>query len=113
MHELSITEGILKLAMEKANEAGAKRITKVSMVIGELSGLVDDCVRFYFEVLAKDTMAAGAEMTFEIRPVTARCGACGVLYTPEEMDWACPSCGKAAAEVTGGRECYMDSIEVD
>ena len=113
MHELSITESILNLALEKATEAGAARITRINLVIGELSGIVDDCVRFYFDMLSRDTIAAGAELVFDRRPVQAKCRACGNVYPPKEQDWACPACGKAEVDVVGGRECHMESLEVD
>ena len=113
MHEISITEGILKLALEKATEAEATKITSINLVIGELSGIVGDCVQFYFDILAKDTIAEGAGLVFEQRPVQARCQACSTVYEPKEDDWSCPACGKTAVDVVSGRECYMESLEVE
>jgi hydrogenase nickel incorporation protein HypA/HybF len=42
MHELSITQSILSIALEQAEAAQANRITKINLVIGELSGIVDE-----------------------------------------------------------------------
>lgn len=113
MHELSITESILNLAMEKATEAGAEKITRINLVIGEMAGIVGDCVQFYFDTISRDTIAAGAELVFDYRPVQAKCRACGNVYPPKEQDWTCPACGKTEVDVVGGRECYMESLEVD
>ena len=60
MHEYSITESILSLALEKAKEADAVRITQINLVIGELSGVVAECVQFYFDHISKNTTADGA-----------------------------------------------------
>ncbi len=60
MHELGITQSILSIAMEKASEIQASKITKINLIIGELSGIVDDCVQFYFDFLSQDTIAAEA-----------------------------------------------------
>jgi hypothetical protein len=57
MHELGVTESIVNIALTKAEEVKASRILQISIVIGELSGFVPDCIEFYFESLRKDTIA--------------------------------------------------------
>ena len=64
MHELSITRNILSIALEKANAAHANKIRKINLVIGELSGIVDECVQFNFGFLSEDTIAAEATLFF-------------------------------------------------
>ena len=113
MHEMSITESILQLALEKAGEAEAAKVTKINLVIGDLAGIAGECVQFYFNILAKETIAAGAELCIERQPVQARCRDCGTVYEPREGDWSCLSCGKTAVDVIAGRECHMTSLEVD
>ena len=112
MHELSITQNILSIALEKADAAKAKQISKINLVIGELSGVVDDCVEFYFGFLSKDTIAAQASLSFRHPPTSLRCRNCDNLFTPEDIDWTCPNCRKQEIEIVSGRELYMESIEV-
>lgn len=113
MHEMSITQSILELALDKATEAEATRITRVNLVVGDLAGIVGECVQFYFDVLAKETIAAGAEIVIDRRPAQARCRDCEMVYEPKEGDWSCPQCGKTTVDVVAGRECYMTSLEVE
>ena len=113
MHELSVTESIIDIAQRHAQQAGAARILRIHLVIGELSSIVDDSVQFYFDFLAKDTLAAGAQLVFQRLPVTVRCAACEHTWQPADADWTCPQCGQARAEVIAGLEFYVDSIEVD
>ncbi len=113
MHEYSITESMLSLALEKANEASASRITRINLVVGELSGVVSECVQFYFDFLAKDTIASGAKLNFEMKPTQVRCHKCDNVFTPEDGNWACPKCHEAGIEIVSGRECHMESIEVE
>lgn len=47
MHELSITQSMLELALSEAKKANASRIDKISLIIGEMSGVVDESVKFY------------------------------------------------------------------
>ena len=42
MHEFGITQNILSIALEKANEIKSGKITKISVTLGELSGIVDE-----------------------------------------------------------------------
>ena len=113
MHELSITQNILSIALEQAKATQASKITKIYLTIGKLTGIVDDCVKFYFELLSKDTIASEAELSFQ-QPVTSlRCRNCNITFTPEELNWNCPGCGEQQVEIVSGRECYVSSIEVD
>ena len=112
MHELSITENMLAVALAKGKEAGASRISRINLVIGELTGVASDCVSFYFDFVAKDTIAHQATLSFENRPTSLRCRSCGRVFPPDGT-WACPGCGAEQVEIVGGRELYVDSIEVD
>jgi hydrogenase nickel incorporation protein HypA/HybF len=113
VHEYSITESILSLAMEKANEAQAGKITRLNLVLGELSGVAGDCVRQYFEILGKNTLAGGAVLSFETRPTMLKCRKCAKAFLPADHNWACPDCREANVEIVSGRECYLESIEVE
>ena len=113
MHEASITESILSLALEKAQEASAKKITRINLVLGELSGVVGECLQMYFEVLAQNTLAGGAVLAFETRPTTLECRKCARVFLPPDHNWACPDCRESNVEIVAGRECYMESIEVE
>ncbi len=113
MHELSITQSILSIALEQANAVQANKITKINLTIGELSGIVDECVEFYFELLSKDTIAAGASLCFDRPPTRVRCRNCDTIFSPDNLDWACPNCQEQQIEIISGRECYVSSIEVE
>ena len=113
MHEYSITESMLTLALDKANEAGAGKITRINLVVGELSGVVGECVQFYFDAISKDTIASGAELVFETKPTQVHCQKCDNVFSPENGSWACPKCHETGIDIVSGRECYMESIEVE
>ena len=76
---------MLSLALEKANEAKASKITRINLVLGELSGIVDECVQFYFDFLSKDTIAAGASLSFN-KNTDHSCAAahCETVFPPRE-----------------------------
>ncbi len=113
MHELSITQSILSIALEQAKAAQATKITRINLVIGELAGVVDECVQFYFELLGKDTIAAEASLSFDHPPTKLRCRNCGTTFSPDNLNWACPDCREQKIDIVSGRECFVSSIEVD
>jgi hydrogenase nickel incorporation protein HypA/HybF len=113
MHELSITESILSIALEKAEEAKAIRISRINLVIGELSGIVDECMEFYFGFLSKDTIASQATLSFRHPPTQLRCQNCSTIFSPNNHNWTCPNCQKREAEIVSGRDLYIESIEVE
>ena len=113
MHELSITESILSIALEQAKAVPASKVTKIDLTIGELSGIVDECVQFYFDLLSKDTVAAEASLSFHRPPTKLRCRNCATTFSPDNLDWACPNCREQKIEIISGRECYVESIEVE
>jgi len=113
MHELAITENILRIAVEHATRAGAQRITDISIVIGDLSSVVDDSVQFYFDFLSAGTLAEGAELHFHRVAARFRCRQCGQEFAPHGMDWRCPGCQALGGEIIAGKEFYVESIEVE
>lgn len=112
MHELSITQSVLEIALRHAEEADAKRITRLTLVIGELSSIVDESIQFYWDIISEDTIAEGAELHFKRIQGTLRCLACGHTF-PLNEDYACPKCGSHQAIVNGGDDFRLESIEIE
>jgi hydrogenase nickel incorporation protein HypA/HybF len=113
MHELPVTESILEIALRYANQAEAKRITDLYLVIGQLSSLVDDSIQFYWDMIAKDTIAEGAQLHFQRIAAEMLCLDCGSSFSPDGETLACPKCGSIRVKVTKGEEFRLDSIDVD
>ena len=113
MHELAITQSMLDLVLEQTEKAGAKEVGKINLVIGEMTGVVGDCVQFYFDFLSRGTPAEGAALSFTMVPTTARCRVCDRLFELKEFDWTCPYCQSNNMEIVAGKELFVESIEVE
>jgi hydrogenase nickel incorporation protein HypA/HybF len=67
----------------------------------------------YFDLIAADTMCAGA--TLEIRRVKPklRCTACGALFERQIFRFDCPDCGADGEPTEIGRELYIETIDIE
>lgn len=113
MHELSITESVLRLAIDEAEKHGASHIRLIRLKVGEMTHLEPDSVRFYLELMAQGTIAEGVELAVERVPLRAICTDCQSEFAVALFQFACPTCGGGATEIVAGRELYVDSIEVE
>ncbi|MHB1006106.1 MAG: hydrogenase maturation nickel metallochaperone HypA [Chloroflexota bacterium] len=113
MHELSITESVLRLAMDEATKHGASRVTLIRLKVGEMTQVEPDSVQFYLDVLAKGTIAEGVKLAVDRVPLRARCATCGDEFGVSQFAFACPGCGGTRTEIVSGRELFVDSIEVE
>ena len=57
MHEMSLAISIVELVSEKAQAAGARKITAIELEVGRLSGLMVEGLAFCFEAVARNTLA--------------------------------------------------------
>ncbi|MBN2026309.1 MAG: hydrogenase maturation nickel metallochaperone HypA [Actinobacteria bacterium] len=113
MHELGVTESIASICLKHAQGNNAKRVLKVNVKLGELTGIVDHYVAFYWDMVTKDTIAQGAELNFTKVPVVAHCPACEDDFEVVEYDLTCPRCGRTETELISGREFMVESIEIE
>jgi len=113
MHEQSIVESLLTLALGNAEKAGARKIVSIHLVVGDYTGVVEDAVNFYFGFLSKDTIAAGAKINCAHVPGQLRCRDCDVLFPLQKHDYHCPKCQGRRVEIVGGRELYIENMEVE
>jgi hydrogenase nickel incorporation protein HypA/HybF len=113
MHEMSIIESLLSLALDDAKKADARRIVSIKLIVGELTGVEKEAVSFCFGFLAKNTIAAGALLDFNYTKAQLRCRDCDFIFPWDKLNYDCPKCLKKAVEIVGGRELYIESLEVE
>lgn len=113
MHEMSLTEGILRILEEQAAISGYDRVRTVWLEIGALSQVDPQSMAFCFEAIKRGTIAA--EATLEIVPVpgTAWCMLCADTVTIDQRYDPCPRCGGHQVTVTGGEQMRIKELEVE
>lgn len=111
MHELSVTENIMNIALRHAEQAQAEKITAVYLVVGDLSSIVNDSVQFYWDFMCEGTIAAEAVLHFRRVQTEIKCLDCGHVYSPQN-DLVCPCCESAKVKIIAGEEFYVEAIDV-
>lgn len=113
MHELPITQQIIKLAEKHATELCASRIKSIKLVAGDSCGFVGDTIRLYFDIISEGTLCEGAVIEIERVKAKMRCTGCGELFEREFLSFSCPKCGADGEPTEIGREFYIESIEIE
>lgn len=113
MHELPITESILEISLRHAEQANSQRVVSIYLVIGQMATIIDDSVQFYWDMIAKGTIAEGAELKFRRIPIVLQCQECLLQYSPGEEDFKCPDCGSNNIKIISGQEFFLEAIDVE
>jgi hydrogenase nickel incorporation protein HypA/HybF len=82
-------------------------------VIGQLSSIVDDSIKFYWEMIAKDTIAQSADLHFKRLPTRLACLDCGREYEPLGTELLCPNCQSMRIKILSGEEFYIEAIDIE
>jgi hydrogenase nickel incorporation protein HypA/HybF len=114
MHELSIAASIVESVTESAAAYPGARVKEVRLRVGALASVVEDSLKFCWELATEGSPLAGAALVIHMLPVIVRCGACGM---DSEIDgvqsFRCPRCGELSADLRQGREMEIESIEIE
>ncbi len=112
MHELSICEGIIHVLEEQSVRQGFRRIQRVRLEIGPMSGVEIASLRFCFDVAARGSVAENATLEILEPPGRAECLECGKVFTIRKRFGECPACGGYRLHTSGGDELRIRDLEV-
>ena len=111
MHEMSIAQGILDIALDAARGHGA--IKRIKLKVGEMAGVVPESLHFCFSAVAAGTAAEEAKLDIEMMPLKAVCGSCRHEFAVEEYRFVCPQCRAVSVDIVSGREMAVEHLEVE
>jgi hydrogenase nickel incorporation protein HypA/HybF len=109
MHELSIAQAIVDVAVRHAR---GRRVERVEVRIGHLRQVVPSALDFAFELCAHGTPVEAARLEIEHVPIVTSCRNCGVESEQDGFPLTCPSCEGLAMDVVRGEELQVESLEL-
>ncbi|MBV8506746.1 MAG: hydrogenase maturation nickel metallochaperone HypA [Alphaproteobacteria bacterium] len=108
MHELSIAQSIVEMVGERAGDA---RVHRLTLVIGRLSGVMPDALRFCFDVCAEGTVLEGAILEIIEPSGRGRCLDCGREQEITSLFEMCV-CGATGLDCVTGNELRIKEMEM-
>ena len=112
MHELGIVYHIIRDVENVARANGVRRVSSVTLLLGEVSGVVPDLLLDAWRWAAdKKPIAQGAELIVEPVEAVTHCEACGCDYATVEHGKTCPHCGSGETYLLQGQEVMIKQIE--
>lgn len=112
MHEVSLMEQTLAIAIDQAQQHGATQIHRLKLRVGQQSGVEPDALAFAFEVVAQNTIAAQGVLEIETVPVRCHCAHCQREFQPDDWVYRCPQCGNLSPTVVDGKQLELASLEM-
>ncbi|HEX4386398.1 MAG TPA: hydrogenase maturation nickel metallochaperone HypA [Myxococcales bacterium] len=109
MHELGITRNIVAVVAEAAQ---GRRVLKVNLDLGRLSGVLAQAVAFCFDEVSKGTPLEGARLVIRELEGRGRCRKCQAELATPTLFTACP-CGGRDLERLSGEELQIKSMELE
>lgn len=109
MHELGIARNIVAIVSDAAR---GRKVRRVTVEIGKLSGVLAEAVAFCFEAAAHGTVVEGAALDIVEIEGRARCSSCGTEFDLPRWGTPC-SCGSVRQTHLTGEELNIKAIEVD
>jgi len=105
---------LVSIACRAAEENGASRIKRLTVDVGEMTGILPKYLFHYFPEASRKTACEGAELVVNEIKVIVTCACCGKDYHPEPAnDRSCPYCRGTAGKIKSGRELMVSEIIAD
>jgi hydrogenase nickel incorporation protein HypA/HybF len=114
MHEMSLTEGVVRILEDHAASHGFTKVKTVWLEIGELSQVDPEAMAFCFDAVTRGSpIAAGAVLEIIRVPGEGFCLDCAKTVKLASRVEGCPECGGFGISVTQGGDMRVKELEVE
>ena len=121
MHEGTITSQIVESVLKEAIQRKAKKVSEVNLVIGSLTFLNPEQVKFWYDILTKDTIMEGSKLAIEEKEGIVHCSTCGYEGGFKYVDdptfhvvlptLQCPKC-EGSVTIVDGKDCVVKKVKM-
>lgn len=112
MHELSVTQALLRQVEQVALQHDASAVTAITLAIGPLSGVEPPLLARAFTIARAGTIANEAMLEVETPPVTVWCPACETATEVAANALLCGACGSWKVDLRSGDELLLKRVEL-
>lgn len=112
MHEMGIILNLAKTLDETAEEENIIEIGKVTLQVGEVSGIVTDYFIDCWDYFKRRyKVLENSELVLETIPAVTYCSNCEKNYETVKYGKECPYCHSGETWLIQGNECIIKEIE--
>ncbi len=112
MHEYSLVQSLVERVEEEARRRGALAVHRLSVRVGELSGVDPELFRTAYETFREGTICARAPLALTSVAATWSCPRCA-RPIPRGAVLRCAACDAPARLDDGGDALTLDAIELE
>ena len=111
MHEYSIVQALVDRVAAEARAHQATAVHRLSIRIGELSGVEPTLLTTAYETFRERTICEGAALDLQMVAARWECPGCGRVIVRGDL-LTCPTCA-VPARLAQGDEIILDRIEME
>ncbi|HEX9052632.1 MAG TPA: hydrogenase maturation nickel metallochaperone HypA [Anaeromyxobacter sp.] len=112
MHEYSLVQSLVERVEREARARGAIAVHRLSVRVGELSGVDPELFRTAYETFREGTICARAPLAVTTVAASWSCPECGRQILRGAI-LRCPACDAPARLDDGGDALTLDGIELE
>ena len=113
MHDLSMAQNILEMALDQAEQYNGKRISALVVKLGKANHVKPDSLEFCLREAAKGTIAEKATMQIEALEPTTKCRDCNNAFSIQRKEKICRSCGSENLETFTDSDALLERVELE
>lgn len=115
MHEMAIVSDFMDICEYHAKQHKAKKINKIKLSIGRLSGVEVHYLKECFEVFknSRADLFLDTILEFKVSDVVILCNICNKKSVLHKNEFVCHFCNKTDFKIKSGDEMLVESIEME
>jgi hydrogenase nickel incorporation protein HypA/HybF len=113
MHEASIAQNLLEIALDKARDHKAKKITVIRVKVGEFTGVNQSALEFAFDNFSQGTIAEKASLKIISSPLLGKCRKCNQVFEIKKDRFKCAKCDSSEIDIISGQDLYIQDIDIE
>ena len=110
MHERHQVEHLISHIQDYATQNQIKKVTALTVAMGDLLGFDEQSVRLYFETLGEGTVLEDAKIAFRAVKGQLHCKKCNRNFEKNRSSLDCPICGEQGVPTEIGKEFFVEDI---
>ena len=113
MHELAAARSLVEAADREARRHDARAVLRVRCRIGVLRQVDSWLLQEAFNVARQGSLCESSRLLIEKADLSAACQECDLRFPVQNGRWNCPVCGAEGADLCGGEDLELTSIDVE